>query len=128
MQTTCVFCDIEPEQIITGSELSVAIHDRYPVSRGHMLIMPRRHVASLFELTESEYMDILSMMHRVKALHIADYQPDGWNIGVNEGESAGQTIMHLHIHMIPRYQGDMEDPRGGIRYLFPEHARYWDNR
>ena len=127
MHDSCVFCEMKPGSIIADTELSLAINDRYPVSRGHTLIMPRRHVASIFELTDSEYTDILSLMRQVKAQHVAEYQPDGWNIGINDGVAAGQTIMHLHLHVIPRYVGDVEDPRGGIRHLFPSRARYWEN-
>jgi len=99
--------------------------DGYPVSRGHTLIIPKRHVGSFFELETKEREDILSMLDEAKTRLDASYAPDGYNIGINDGPAAGQTVPHLHIHLIPRYEGDQGDPRGGVRWIFPEKADYW---
>lgn len=122
----CIFCDLQAAGILADSEFSFAINDRYPLSKGHVLIIPKRHVVSMFDLSDSEYLDMLSVMRHIRAQQLEEFQPDGWNIGINDGAAAGQTVMHLHLHLIPRYQGDVADPRGGIRMLFPERARYWE--
>jgi len=102
--------------------------DGYPVSRGHTLIIPKRHVGSFFELETAEHDDILLMIQEAKKRLDADYSPDGYNIGINDGPAAGQTVPHLHIHIIPRYEGDQDDPRGGVRWIFPDKADYWTSK
>ncbi len=106
--------------------LAVAITDSFPLTRGHSLIVPRRHVASFFDLTPDERLAMLEMLDQTKAALDAQYAPDGYNIGINDGEAAGQTVMHLHVHVIPRYKGDADDPRGGVRWIFPRKADYWN--
>ena len=102
--------------------------DGYPVSRGHTLIIPKRHVGSFFELEKEEREDILLMLDKAKTSLDSGYAPDGYNIGINDGPAAGQTVPHLHIHLIPRYEGDRDDPRGGVRWIFPEKADYWSGK
>lgn len=101
------------------------IRDGYPVSPGHSLIIPRRHVGSFFEITPDERLALLELLDHAKATLAAELSPDGWNIGINDGPAAGQTVPHLHIHLIPRYQGDLPDPRGGVRWVIPHKADYW---
>ena len=122
---TCLFCTIPSEQILIDGPLAVAARDSYPVSKGHALIIPRRHVASFFETTDEERLAMLKLLDEVKAALDKELKPDGYNIGINGGAAAGQTVMHLHIHLIPRYAGDRADPRGGVRWIIPEKAAYW---
>jgi len=90
-----------------------------------MLVIPRRHVASFFEITEAERSGLMDLLSNAKNIVQADLAPAGYNIGINDGASAGQTVPHLHIHLIPRYTGDLPDPRGGVRWVLPEKAKYW---
>jgi diadenosine tetraphosphate (Ap4A) HIT family hydrolase len=106
----------------------VVIRDAYPVSRGHTLIIPKRHVGSFFHLTDEERVALLALLSSAKGAVDAEFGPDGYNIGINDGAAAGQTIPHLHIHLIPRYSGDHSDPRGGVRWIFPDKADYWTKR
>jgi superfamily II DNA or RNA helicase/HKD family nuclease/diadenosine tetraphosphate (Ap4A) HIT family hydrolase len=101
-----------------------AFLDAFPVSPGHALIVPRRHVASWFDLTESERAALLGAVDAIRPLLVLDRPVDGWNIGVNVGSAAGQTVPHVHLHVIPRYHGDVPDPRGGVRFVVPERANY----
>ncbi len=126
MNSTCPFCSLPQDRIISESESTVTIRDGYPVSQGHTLIIPKRHVESLFDCDPDEKADILQALEEAKAALDEEFSPDGYNIGINDGEAAGQTIPHLHIHLIPRCKGDTEDPRGGVRWIFPEKAKYWD--
>lgn len=123
---TCPFCRTSTTALAENVSCR-AFLDRYPICEGHTLITPRRHVASFFDLTTEEYRDMLDLLEQVKIRLIADYNPTGFNIGLNDGADAGQTIMHVHLHVIPRYEGDVPDPRGGIRWIFPEKARYWED-
>ena len=121
----CPFCNVESErEIIASSSLSLAFFDGFPVSPGHVLIIPRRHVASFFELTQEERKDMFNLADDVK--HIVDnrFHPDGYNIGVNIGEAAGQSIFHVHLHLIPRYYGDVPNPRAGVRGVIPVKQSY----
>ncbi len=120
----CPFCHIE-SPIIAENDHSLAIRDGFPISPGHTLIIPRRHVAGLDGLDREERIAMIDLLEAVRADLVAELHPDGFNFGINEGEAAGQTIMHLHMHVIPRYTGDEADPRGGIRKLFPAKADYW---
>ena len=125
MDNQCPFCRVESErEIIASSALSLAFFDGFPVSAGHALIVPRRHVSSLFDLTEEEQQDILSLLGRVKRIIDEKYHPDGYNVGVNVGEAAGQSILHVHMHLIPRYKGDVPNPRGGVRGVIPSKQNY----
>lgn len=121
----CVFCAIPRDQILVDHLLVLAKRDGYPVSKGHTLIIPRRHVASFFETTEEERQAMLKLLDEMKAILDREHKPDGYNIGINNGAAAGQTVMHLHMHLIPRYAGDQPDPRGGVRWIFPDKAAYW---
>lgn len=121
----CPFCTLEACQVVAETELTVSLRDNFPVSEGHTLIIPRRHVHSLFALTEAEQLAMLQALTEARTQLAEQYAPAGYNIGINDGTAAGQTVMHLHIHLIPRYQGDCADPRGGVRLLFPEKAAYW---
>jgi len=120
-----LFCRIPREQILIDGPLAVAARDSYPVSKGHALIIPRRHVASFFETTDEERLAMMKLLDEAKAALDKELKPDGYNIGINGGAAAGQTVMHLHIHLIPRYAGDRADPRGGVRWIIPEKAAYW---
>lgn len=101
------------------------IRDAFPVSPGHTLVIARRHVGSFFDLTEAERHDLLALLDHAKTQLDEEFQPLGFNIGINDGSVAGQTVPHIHIHLIPRYQGDVPDPRGGVRWIIPQRARYW---
>ncbi len=121
----CPFCKLEPgTEIITASELTFAIYDSYPVNKGHALIIPKRHCADYFDLLPSEQATCWDMVHVVKDILLEKFAPDGFNLGINIGKAAGQTIFHVHIHLIPRFSGDMEDPEGGVRGVIPERRKY----
>jgi diadenosine tetraphosphate (Ap4A) HIT family hydrolase len=115
----CIFCDYydSKDEIIAENRFAFAVMDKFPVNEGHTLIVPKRHFQNLFEASEDEIKAIYSLMHEVKEMLDIQYEPDGYNVGVNVGYHAGQTIMHLHVHLIPRYRGDVENPRGGVRNL-----------
>ncbi|OPX45945.1 AP-4-A phosphorylase [Ruminiclostridium hungatei] len=115
---SCIFCDyINDKNYLMENELAVAIYDKFPVNKGHVLIIPKRHYASYFDATQDEIIAFNDLTKKVKALLDSNLKPDGYNIGINIGEAAGQTIFHLHVHVIPRYYGDVDNPRGGIRKL-----------
>lgn len=121
----CPFCQLDPHRILAEDELAVAYRDGFPVSLGHTVIIPRRHFATLFEASEAEQAALLRMLARAKDIVGRHHEPDGYNIGINHGAAGGQTVSHLHIHLIPRYHGDKEDPRGGVRWVLPDKAKYW---
>jgi len=108
--------------------LAFVKRDGHPVAVGHSLIIPRRHVATFFETTDDERRAMLELLDETKVLLNREHRPDGYNIGINDGAAAGQTVMHVHLHIIPRYLGDKNDPRGGIRWIFPEKAKYWTKK
>ncbi|MDD6828902.1 MAG: HIT family protein [Bacteroidales bacterium] len=125
MDNNCPFCKVESErEIIASSLLSVAFYDGFPVSPGHALIIPKRHVSSFFDLSKEERQDLLNLADSVKRILEERYHPDGYNIGINVGEAAGQSIFHVHMHLIPRYQGDVPSPRGGVRGVIPTKQNY----
>ncbi|MBU1691656.1 MAG: HIT family protein [Gammaproteobacteria bacterium] len=126
LNAVCPFCTLTAERISDADENAVVIRDGYPVSPGHTLIIPRRHVGSYFAATESERKSIHTLLDRAKADLDSEFKPDGYNIGINDGEAAGQTVPHMHLHLIPRYSGDVGDPRGGVRWVIVERARYWE--
>ena len=121
----CTFCNLPESRFVFSSEYGFVIRDAYPISPGHALVIPRRHVGSLFELPLSEQAELLALLDKARTELEGSCRPDGYNIGINDGPAAGQTVPHLHIHLIPRYRGDKADPRGGVRWLFPEKADYW---
>ena len=106
------------------NEYSFAVYDKFPVSEGHTLVVPKQEIADLFELSQEEYVACFKLVKQVRKILIDVYQPQGFNIGVNNSPVAGQTIPHAHIHIIPRYEGDVENPRGGIRNIIPGKGDY----
>lgn len=118
----CPFCDTNKS--ILNNDLAYVRYDKYPVKPGHLLILPYRHVSDYFDLTDDEKAAIHNLLESAKTLLTDKHSPDGFNIGVNVGEAAGQTVWHVHMHLIPRHEGDMEDPRGGVRGVIPEKQRY----
>jgi diadenosine tetraphosphate (Ap4A) HIT family hydrolase len=125
MNTTCPFCTLEPSRIAGANALAVRFDDGFPITPGHSLIIPRRHFGSFFEATAEERTALLSLLDEAHAEAARAFSPDGFNIGINDGAAAGQTVPHLHIHLIPRRLGDVADPRGGVRWVIPDKARYW---
>ncbi|WP_338046597.1 DEAD/DEAH box helicase family protein [Polyangium spumosum] len=122
------FLGIPPSHWIASNPLAFAVPDLYPVSPGHTLVIPRRLIATWFEATPEEQAAIFQLVDEVKRKLDAEHSPDGYNIGINAGEAAGQTVMHLHVHVIPRYRGDVDDPRGGVRHVIPGKGNYLENR
>jgi len=121
----CVFCNLDESRIEIENDLALSFKDLYPVTNGHTLVIPKRKVQSFFDLTEEETVAMFELLHLQKEdLKNKDSSITGFNIGINDGEDAGQTIMHCHIHLIPRRSGDMEDPRGGVRGVIPEKQSY----
>ena len=121
----CAFCTLPRERIVGENEHAVWILDANPVSPGHSLIIPKRHVESFFEATQPERDAMMSILVDARERVLRDHSPSGYNIGINEGIAAGQAVLHLHVHLIPRYAGDSQQPRGGIRWVIPEKANYW---
>ena len=121
----CPFCGLRPQEVVARSAHSVAFRDRFPVSEGHTLVIPLRHVASVFDLPPPELEDLFRLVAAVRADLASAFGPDGFNVGVNDGAAAGQTIGHGHVHVIPRHVGDVPDPRGGVRWVVPARAAYW---
>ena len=123
MNSDCIFCHLD-RPILIESELSRAFFDSFPVSMGHTLIVPQRHVVSIWEMTAEEYADAFDLIRQVKDILLIKFRPQGFNVGVNCGESAGQSVWHAHIHIIPRYTGDVPNPRGGVRNIVPGKGNY----
>jgi superfamily II DNA or RNA helicase/diadenosine tetraphosphate (Ap4A) HIT family hydrolase len=129
----CPFCMIDPQRVFYAGDVVIGIWDAHPVSDGHVLLLPKRHVASWFEATVQERTELAEATavarEAILKRNISENLPvpDGFNIGVNVGESAGQTVLHLHVHVIPRYRGDVADPRGGVRHVLPHRANYLVN-
>jgi diadenosine tetraphosphate (Ap4A) HIT family hydrolase len=123
----CPFCDrFTTGDLTAENHLAAAFPDRYPLNPGHTLIVPRRHEPDFLALTGDEQDAIWRLVREVRAHLDARFQPPGYNLGVNVGEAAGQTVGHAHLHVIPRYPGDVADPRGGIRWIVPARAAYWE--
>lgn len=120
---SCLFCEHTNNRIY-DQPLVYAIYDNYPVTKGHVLIITKRHIANYFETTKEERTAIEKAIFELKATLDKTYEPDGYNIGINNGLAAGQTIFHLHVHLIPRYHGDTKDPRGGVRGVISERQKY----
>lgn len=126
MSSITSFTDVPRADWVASNDLAFAFLDRFPVSLGHALVVTRRVVPHWFSATEDEQRAVMELVGRVKA-HLdetLDPRPDGYNVGFNCGAAAGQTVMHLHVHVIPRYAGDMTDPRGGVRHVIPEKGNY----
>jgi ATP adenylyltransferase len=128
-QAACPFCErlAARHELLREAALCVAFFDTTPLTAGHTLVVPRRHESDFLALREDELEETLQMAIDLRTELGERFQPDGINLGVNIGEAAGQTINHAHLHIIPRYTGDVDDPRGGIRWMIPERARYWPN-
>lgn len=124
----CPFCFLSQTRIIDANPLAMTIRDGYPVSPGHTLIIPRRHFGSFFDATDNEVASLIELLKAAKEKLLEEFKPEGFNIGINDGAIAGQTVPHLHIHLIPRYLGDCPDPRGGVRWIIPEKADYWTKK
>jgi ATP adenylyltransferase len=120
----CLFCTPPADRIFFRDELVIGLWDGYPVSPGHALLVPRRHITTWFESNAQERTALVAAMDVAKAIIDKHHRPDGYNIGVNCGAAAGQTIFHLHIHLIPRFLGDVADPRGGVRHVIPGKGNY----
>jgi diadenosine tetraphosphate (Ap4A) HIT family hydrolase len=118
---------LPPARIVKENDLAVLIRDAYPVSPGHSLVIPKRHIGSWFEATPEEVSAMLELLEDGKTMLDASHHPDGYNIGINDGPAAGQTVPHLHMHLIPRFAGDVPDPRGGVRWVIADKAKYWSN-
>ncbi len=119
----CLLCK-DPRGVSLNNELAYSARDSYAVSPGHTLIIPRRHVASFFDLTPDEINACMELVNEERNALDEELKPDGYNIGVNVGPAAGQSILHAHIHLIPRYKGDVENPQGGVRHVLPKKAYY----
>lgn len=127
-EKSCPFCSLPDERIVVSSNAGVVIRDGFPVSPGHTLVIPCRHIGSFFELEADERDDLMGLLEAAKKALDVEFHPAGYNIGINDGQAAGQTVPHLHIHLIPRYDGDCADPRGGVRWVIPERADYWSSK
>lgn len=125
MGTPCPFCHPRPGRLVAECAHTRTLRDGFPVSPGHTLVVPRRHVAGYFEVTPAERNAIQRALLAARDALLRELAPAGFNIGVNDGPAAGQTVMHLHVHLIPRYRGDQPDPRGGVRRVLPERAHHW---
>ena len=121
----CPFCGPAVADVVSRSNHAFAIRDRYPVSRGHTLVIPKIHRTRISDLTGDVMEDVWRLVSHVRKELESEFHPDGFNIGVNDGEAAGQTLPHVHVHVIPRFSGDVPDPRGGIRWVVPDKAPYW---
>jgi diadenosine tetraphosphate (Ap4A) HIT family hydrolase len=129
LNLNCAFCDrLTRGDLIVANDLAVAFPDAFPLNEGHYLIVPRRHEADYLALTGDEQAAVWALVPVVRRHIEASRAPDGYNIGINVGEAAGQTVAHAHLHVIPRYRADVSDPRGGIRWVIPAKARYWETR
>ena len=122
----CPFCTLPADRIVLGNAQAVVIRDAFPISPGHTLVIPRRHVGSFFDITPEERTAMLALVDEARSGLEQAYKPQGYNIGINDGAAAGQTVPHLHIHLMPRYTGDVPDPRGGVRWVVASKARYWE--
>lgn len=125
LEKDCVFCQLNPKvELLSETATAVAFLDGYPVSEGHTLIVPKRHVTNYFDLTIHEQRALWLLVNRCKKILTERYNPDGFNVGINVNEAAGQSVFHVHIHLIPRYKGDVENPKGGVRGVIPGKQGY----
>jgi len=124
---TCALCArLATPLLLASDDLAAAFPDAFPLNPGHTLVVPRRHEPDYFALTPDEQVAMWRLVNTVKDALEARHHPQGYNVGINVGATAGQTIGHVHIHLIPRYAGDVDDPRGGVRLIIPARARYWE--
>jgi diadenosine tetraphosphate (Ap4A) HIT family hydrolase len=122
--TDCRFCRKSERPALIAGKLALVRYDRHPVSEGHALIIPHRHFPDYFDATDDEKAELWQLVDAAKKMIDETYSPDGYNIGINIGKHAGQSIPHLHIHLMPRYQGDVENPKGGVRGVIPAKQKY----
>ncbi len=120
----CIFCHPDPSRVLFEDDLVVALWDAFAVSPGHALIVPRRHVPDWWHATPDERQPLTEATLQVRRVIEERHSPEGYNLGVNIGGAGGQTVFHLHLHVIPRYAGDVPQPRGGVRWVLPEKADY----
>jgi len=124
----CIFCDVaqhvRPANIVAEYEHCYVMKDEFPVNEGHLLIVSKQHVENWFAADDPTKEEMLKVLDAMKIVLDKEYHPDGYNFGANCGVAAGQTVMHLHVHLIPRYQGDVENPRGGVRGVIPSKQSY----
>jgi len=125
MTKPCRFCNLSSTDIVIANELAVVSRDSYPVSPGHTLVIPKRHVGSFFDTTTEERLALMELIDQAKLALDREFHPAAYNLGLNDGPAAGQSIPHVHFHLIPRYEGDRTDARGGVRWVLPEKAKYW---
>ena len=123
MTADCIFCKPQRE-ILARNESAIAVFDSYPVSPGHVLVLPLRHAVTIWDLNAAEFDDCFRLVREVKPILAARFNPDGFNVGANCGEAAGQSVWHAHIHVIPRYKGGSPDSKGGVRNVLPLNAKY----
>ncbi len=125
----CLFCQIAVSdarnRIVEQNDHAFYVEDGHPVTQGHILIVPKRHIGSFFETTQEEKLALLELLDKARIHVESSVNTSSYTIGINDGPFAGQTVPHLHIHFIPRYEGDVSDPRGGVRWVVPERADYW---
>ena len=122
----CPFCDLEEARIVSSSSAAFAIRDSFPLTEGHTLVIPRAHVKSLYDLSVEDQSAVWNLVSKVRQNIKEQCGVHAFNIGINDGSDAGQTIEHAHVHVIPRRAGDVLDARGGIRNIIPANARYWE--
>ena len=121
----CPFCNLNSKvELISETATAVAFYDSFPVNQGHTLIISKRHTANYFDLSIHEQRALWLLVNRCKTIIEKRFSPDGFNVGINVGEAAGQSIFHIHIHLIPRYKGDVVNPRGGVRGVIPNKQNY----
>ncbi len=121
----CIFCKIVDSDIVLSSKYSLAFYDKFPVNKGHLIIISRRHTSNYFDLPQIEKSDIWELVDKASELLKEKLSPTGFNIGINVNKSAGQTIHHVHIHLIPRFDNDVDDPTGGVRGVILSKQKYW---
>lgn len=121
----CMFCNLsQDKEIIAENDLAIAFYDGFPVNPGHSLIIPKRHVANYFDLTAEECAAMQDLLKTVKKKVEDRFHPNGYNIGVNVNAAGGQSVFHVHMHLIPRYLGDVDNPKGGVRGVIPSKQKY----
>lgn len=122
----CIFCDdfMKHKEKIAENNSCLAFFDEFPVNKGHVLIISKRHAITFFDLTKEEQYDMINLLDECKQIIDMTYKPQGYNVGLNCGTVAGQSVMHVHMHLIPRYDGDVENPRGGVRGVIPSKKSY----
>lgn len=123
----CFFCNLDPLRLVDSNEHGIVIRDGFPITPGHTLVLPKRHTGSFFDLSDKERHALMALLESAKQALDTEYHPGSYNIGINDGPAAGQTVPHVHIHLIPRFEGDCDDPRGGVRWIVPDKAKYWSD-